>query len=419
MERKTIKSIKRILKKPNYVYNISVKDNNNYFANGVLVHNCDDPNSVRDSESDTIRESTNDWHDFVMATRHAGTADQFRRLLIQQRTHARDVSGNVLAKEDRNWIHLRLPMEFEKAKRCFTIPLRMSGGKLWRDPRVKEGELLWPQGYGEAEVIKLKRTFRNDAYRISGQLQQSPAPAEGGIIKAKWFQKWEQRDLPPFEYILQSWDTALVGHDKKKSNTPAYSACSTWGIFELNGYKQIMFLSLFKERVEFPELRQMAVRLYENYYDTDLEDPLPVKYRGEHTRPHLVLIESKVSGYSLASELMRTQIPIMRFNPNTVGDKTTRAKRVTDLIENELVWLPTKPPLHQHFTEEAQVFLNDATVFPNGESNDTIDSMSQAFIRLKQTGWIYNKEDPQEEFEPDWKEYEKWSHIYERQWDNK
>ena len=35
-----MKTVKRILDYKGKVYNIGVEDNNNYFANGILVHNC-------------------------------------------------------------------------------------------------------------------------------------------------------------------------------------------------------------------------------------------------------------------------------------------------------------------------------------------------------------------------------------------
>ncbi len=63
-------------------------------------------------------------------------------------------------------------------------------------------------------------------------------------------------------------------------------------------------------------------------------------------------------------------------------------------MENGLVWLPTITPLCQFLTEDSQLFLEAATMFPNDESNDIIDSMSQAFIRLISSGWVVNKEDP-------------------------
>lgn len=373
-------------------------------GSGAVYEICDDGNNVKESESETIRESTNDWHDFVMSTRHAGMMSQFRRLLVQQRVHTRDLSGNILSKDDARWVHLCLPMEFEKNRRCVTIPLRMTKDKVWKDPRTKEGELLWPAGVNQKQLNDLKKKdFRGDSYRIAGQLQQSPSPAQGGIIQAGWYKHWQEKDMPKFEYVLQSWDTALVGAKAGKKSTTAYSACSTWGIFmDENENKNIMLISLYKGQVEYPELRKMAIRLAKNYYDTELDDPMGTGYSYP---ADLVLIEAKVSGYSLASDLMRTDIPIMRFNPNTVGDKVARARRVTDLIENGLVWLPCDPP-SWHLNEYSQVLLRDSTLFPNGESNDTIDSMSQALIRLKQTGWVYHTDDfkPVKEF--NWKNYE-------------
>jgi phage terminase large subunit-like protein len=365
----------------------------------------DDPNNVKESESKTIRDSTNDWHDFVMSTRYQGTLKEFRRLVIQQRTHAQDVSGLILSKEDSDWVHLCLPMEYERNNKCITIPLRNTQGKPWKDPRSKDGELLWPGGINAKQLEKLKKhDFRGDSYRIAGQLQQRPSPAEGGIIKKEWFKKWTERELPKIEYVLQSWDTALVGNKTSANSTSCYSACSSWGIFTDGlGNKNIILLSLYKGKVEYPELRRMAMRLAKNYYDTDLENPMG---GGIKCEVDLVLIEAKVSGYSLASDLMRTNIPIMKFNPGMYGDKIARARRITDLIENGLVWLPCNPPSF-HLNSDAETLINDCVLFPNGESNDTIDSMSQAFIRLKQTGWILNPDDYKPPIEHNWDNWKK------------
>ena len=147
-----------------------------------------------------------------MTSRHSGMMNQFRRLVVQQRTHEKDVTGNILAKMILVGYILCLPMEFEKSRQCITIPLRSTNGKPWKDPRKKEGELLWPQGVDRKSLELFKtKDFHNDSYRIAGQLQQRPSPAGGGILKEEWFKSWKQRDLPEFEYILQSWDTALTG----------------------------------------------------------------------------------------------------------------------------------------------------------------------------------------------------------------
>jgi phage terminase large subunit-like protein len=376
----------------------------------------DDPNNVRDVESEVIRESTNDWHDFSMSQRYAGSYDQFRRLVIQQRTHWRDVSGNILAKDDKRWIHLCLPMEFEKANRCITIPLRMSKGIVWRDPRTKEGEPLSPARFNTDQLYELKqKDYRGNEYHIAGQLQQRPSPSRGGIIKADWFQHWKERSLPSIEYTLQSWDTAMASPKKgNRGSHVCYSACTTWGIFsDHTDTKNIILLSIYKGKVEYPDLKKMAIRLAHNYYDTDFEDPIAGPYGMEKSAymPDLVLIESQMSGYTLVSDLMRTTIPVMRFNPRTDpggGDnkKVNRMQRVSDLIENGKVWLPCDYP-NYYPNEYSQVLINDCIMFPSGESNDTIDSMSQAFIRLKQTGWIYHSADYNPVQETDWRQYEK------------
>lgn len=359
----------------------------------------DDPNNVKTSDSEVIRNDTNEWHDFVMSSRYSGTLDQFRRLVVQQRTHEMDVTGNILAKDDSRWIHLRLPMEFERADRCMTVPLRSTNGKRWQDPRKKEGELLWPQGINEKNLRLLKtKDFHNDSYRIAGQLQQRPSPAGGGILKEEWFNPWKQGDLPEFEYIIQSWDTALTS-----SETSCYSACTTWGVFKDKGeINNLMLLSVFRERVEYPDLRKMAVRLANNYMDVYIDEPVL-----GFNRPDIILIEEKVSGYSLLADLMRANLPVMKFNPTKHGDKVGRCRLISHLIENGLVWLPTQYPRYEFYTEDSAMLINAAVTFPNTASNDIIDSMSQALIRLRSSGWLTNKEDPIISSEPRWKTMDK------------
>jgi phage terminase large subunit-like protein len=153
--------------------------------------------------------------------------------------------------------------------------------------------------------------------------------------------------------------------------------------------RNLMLLSVFQEQIEYPDLRKMATRLANNYEDTDMENPL---YGVD--KPDLILIEAKVSGYSLHADLMRAGLPVMKFNPNKYGDKENRCRLVSHLMENGLVWLQTESPKHEYLTREAQLFLKDATIFPNGASMDIIDSMSQALIRLTEGGYLMNKEDP-------------------------
>lgn len=349
---------------------------------------CDDPNLISEVHSKTIRDRTNDVWDFTLSSRFE-EEETFRRIVDQQRGHMHDVSGHILAKNNKDWIHFCLPMEFEESRRCKTIPLKISGGKIWQDPRKKNGELLCPDLISAKGLARMKAEFNYDSYTIASQLQQRPSPAEGGIIKEGWFKAWEEEDPPPFIYIVQSWDTALT-----EGEMSCYSACTTWGVFkDERKVNNIMLLSVYREKVEYPDLRKMAIRLSKNYMDVNRKKPANGVNRPDH-----ILIEAKVSGYSLLSDLERHNLPVLAFNPNKYGDKIGRCRIVSHLIENGLVWLQTDAPFHEYYTEQSQMFLEAAINFPSDKSetgfNDIVDSMSQAFMTIK-GGWVSNKADPE------------------------
>jgi phage terminase large subunit-like protein len=365
---------------------------------GGDINIFDDPNNLQTVHSEIMRNRVSNFFDYVLSSRFT-LASLARRIVVQQRADPSDLTAHILAKNDPSWVFLCLPMEFEPSRRSQTVPLPMSNGRVWTDPRKKEGELLWPQGIDHEALRIIKSNFNNDSYTISSQLQQSPFPVEGGLLQAEWFQKWTDPFYPEFEYILQSWDTALT-----TGKMSCYSACTTWGIFKnrKTGTKNIMLLSLFKEKLEYPDLRKAAIRLANNYEDVYFDEPI-----NGHKPPHLILIEEKMNGYCILQDLMRANLPVMKFDPNKHGNKIGRCRIVSHLIENGLVWLPAEPPHYKYYTQDSEMFLEAAVNFPEDRSgkptNDIIDSMSQAFIRLTSTGWISNTYDPVDEKENVWR----------------
>lgn len=351
----------------------------------------DDPNNVTTMESILLKEKVNETYDATYSSRYT-LLEERRRLIMQQRIDPQDLTGHICSKNDPNWVHLWLPMEFERDRRCATIVLPRLGDQVWCDPRVHDGDLLWPKGINEDDLDRLKNFDLNgDSYRIAGQLQQRPTPAGGGILKTEWFKLWKG-ELPDFTYVIQSWDTAFTN-----KATGAASACTTWGVFQSENRYQVMLISVFAGMVSYPELRQMAKRLGEDYLDTYIDDPLP-PHRGVPRRPDLVMIEEKASGHILVNDLMVANLPVIGFNPGKYGDKRARCGIVSHLIENGLVWIPAEEPNYVRPTEEARLFLEAASLFPKSRpgsaTNDIIDSMSQAFIRLKTSGWLFNTDDP-------------------------
>jgi len=276
-------------------------------------------------------------------------------------------------------VHLCLPMEFESHNRCTTVPIKSTYPEPWSDPRKTEGELLWPTFVTPEALETIKRDL-GSPYLIAGQLQQRPAPAEGGIFKKQYWKWWTEESPPPCKFVLQSWDTAL-------SELGAFSACTTWGIFEDEyGVEHVILLDLWRGRVQYPELRSMAQRMYKNYHDTDLENPLI----GE-CKPDMVLVEAKANGLSLIQDLSRAGIMVTRFNPK--GSKMERAQIVSPILECGRVWVPARPPAYTQLRGYAKTMVDMAALFPSSESNDLVDSMTQALKRLLDSGWIKHKTD--------------------------
>lgn len=155
---------------------------------------CDDPISVADAHSDTIRQTALDWWDQTMSTR-LNDPKTGARVIVMQRTHERDLAGHVL--EQGGYEHLNLPAEYEPSRRSTTC----IG---FADPRTVEGELLHPDRFGHADIDALKTAL--GSYAASGQLQQRPAPAGGGMFKREWFRVVDS--APATATRCRFWDCA-------------------------------------------------------------------------------------------------------------------------------------------------------------------------------------------------------------------
>jgi predicted phage terminase large subunit-like protein len=134
----------------------------------------DDLNKAIDAYSLTGKSFEEAWlfWDEVLATRQT-EAKTTARVQIGQRLHVDDVGGRWLKKHPEIEV-VCLPMRFE-AKH----PHRHPG-----DPRTVEGELLWPERFGEEEVRELEKS----PTMAAAQLQQRPIPPGGQLLKDEYME---------------------------------------------------------------------------------------------------------------------------------------------------------------------------------------------------------------------------------------
>ena len=324
----------------------------------------DDPHSAQDAQSDAMRESAIEWFDMVWSTR-MNNPRLDAMVTIMQRLHEQDVSGRI--KELGGWEHLCLPAEWDGVKRKTILG--------YYDKRTKEGELLWPARFGKDEITKLKAVLGE--YGVAGQLQQQPSPAGGGILKPDKFRLWpNNKALPPFEYILQSYDTAFT---ESTQNDP--TACTVWGLFFWEGVYNVMVIDAWHDHLEYPELRARVIKEWTAKYAGDKTDPT-----NKARSPDLCLIEKKGSGQSLLQDLAQAKILVAEYNPGN-ADKISRAHMITPLLDAGLVWIP-EGKRGDTWPTWADPMMKELSRFPKTEHDDYADSVSQALRYIRDLGYL-------------------------------
>jgi predicted phage terminase large subunit-like protein len=288
----------------------------------------DDPlKDYQEASSETTRKALHDWFTSVAYTRLApGGAI----VLVQTRWHEDDLAGRLLRfNEHERWEELSLPAVAERAEEF-----------------RREGEALWPDRFPLSELVRIRGAIGTRAW--AALYQQRPSAAEGVIFKRDWWRFYASPLTVSWNRIVQSWDTAF-----KTGTENDFSVCTTWGVAE-NGY---YLLHLWRERVEFPELKRVVASLAEQW------------------KPNAILVEDKASGQSLIQELKTsTALPIITVKVDS--DKQTRAQAVTPLMEAGRIFIPESASWVSHFIEEM-------AGFPNGIYDDIVDATTQALNYLR------------------------------------
>jgi predicted phage terminase large subunit-like protein len=248
------------------------------------------------------------------------------------------------------------------------------GGEEWEvidfPAILPSGNPLWPEFWSLTELQALQKELPNSKWMA--QYMQQPTSETSAIVKRDWWQMWDKEDPPFCDFTLMSWDTAF-----EKSNRADYSACTTWGVFYQENPDtgktdtNIILLNAFRDRMEFPELKRVAIEHYKEW------------------QPDSVIIEKRASGAPLIYELRAMGIPVQEFTPVKGNDKISRLNAVSDLFASGRVWAP-----NTHWAEEV---IDEVASFPSGEHDDYVDSVSLALMRFRKGGYIRTSLDEEDE----------------------
>jgi predicted phage terminase large subunit-like protein len=289
----------------------------------------DDPINPQQAASDAERKSANTFLNTTLSRRKINAAIT-PTILIMQRLHEDDPTGNQLAKKGKKIKHICLPAE----DRGNVLPPELADNYV---DGLMDPVRLGPEVLAEA-LIDL------GSFGYAGQYGQKPAPEGGGIFKRDWFPiiDWRQ------EFSNLVWNyTADTAYTKDEKNDP--SGYIAYAEFE----NAFIIRAAETDHLEFPEL----CRALPNFAQSN-----------GYSRRSIIEIEPKASGKSLVQTLRKeTKLNVKEGIPPS-KDKVARAKDTAPTCESQRVKLIrgawNKP------------FLDQITTFPNAAHDEYVDNLT-------------------------------------------
>lgn len=307
----------------------------------------DDPHSEQDviNGNFEVFEKAYEWFTFGARTRLMPGG---RVAIIQTRWHMDDLTGRVtrdMAQNDRS-------DQYEVVEFPAILDIEdKNTGHIVQKP-------LWPEFFDMDALLRTKASM--PVFQWNAQYQQQPTAEEASIVKREWWSRWDSDRAPMCEYVIMSLDAAAEKH-----NRADYTALTTWGVFlnEQDGNHNIILLNSIKDRFEFPELKEMAMREYSEW------------------EPDAFIVEKKSAGTAIYQEMRRTGLPVQEYTPHRgSGDKLARLNSVADIVASGMVWMPR--------TRWAEEVIEEIAGFPFMSHDDLVDSTVMALMRFRQGGFI-------------------------------
>jgi len=312
-------------------------------------------------------------------------------IIVMTRWSRRDLTGKVIDRMNQReagdngdrWRVIELPAILDEG----TPTERPMWPGFWtlkelQDTREEIGPIKFKAQYQQQPTSEMNAIIKREYWRTWGvdsiedlKLNRSSCPGPSHVAA------WTNGDPPACEYIIQSWDCASSANERSHP-----SAFTEWGVFKAEDpvtgkeVNNIILLSAFKKRMEFPELKQTAKEFYED------------------SRPDTLLIENKSAGMQLLQEFRSMGIPAEDFSGSNRGtkalpnDKVSRANMISDIFASRFVWAPDR--------KFAADVIAQCAEFPSGAEDDLLDSTVQAMIRFRAGGLIRTQHDVEEEDGP-------------------
>lgn len=345
-------------------YRMAVSVGSSATGEGGDILILDDPHNIDEKESDAKREAALDWFDNTWSTR-LNDQQTGAMIVVGQRIHQQDVSGHILDGNDGEWVHLKLPAEYEPGTACRTyFP---SGKELWADPRTEEGQLLWEARFPRSVIEKAKR--RHAILGYSALYQQEPIPPGGYIFNTaneRLFTISPEGDMyllitpggvqavpVPWCYLITTSDVAV-----KEKESAAYTVFATWAITPA---RDVLLLDVQRGHWSIPKQKEHGRKVYRtwasgNYLALYFED---VGYQS-----------------AIGQDLLMEGIPCLPFTPQGHGDKVQRSVGAS-------IWQEAGKAYFLRGTPWLEEWRKELYAFPKSAHADQVDVFSMMCLIVR------------------------------------
>jgi predicted phage terminase large subunit-like protein len=241
-----------------------------------------------------------------------------------------------------------------------TAPPPHLGCSWGSDPRVAQGELLWPSRVPEVELTALETAMGPIA--AAGQLQQNPVPRAGAVFRAPNF-----RPLPKgFDeadafgksqrarlQLVQFWDTAW-----SEKTSADYTAGVTVGV---DRGRNLYILHAWRARIaeeSLPVAMGRVIGLIKPHY-VAIEEPA---FKQAQARNLKALLSSRIGGHVATYDT----VPVDRDKVARASVAATRSEVGQVFADRAAAWWPA--------------FLQELLRFPKGAHDDQVDAFAGAVL---------------------------------------
>jgi predicted phage terminase large subunit-like protein len=334
-------------------------------ADCILV---DDPHDATDVFSDAKRtEVLNKWDNSIY--NRVNDLSTSIRIGIMQRLHQDDWSAHVLKHKQQKWMHVVIPLEYDKNVAQERGPSPIG----WADPRTTDGENLHATRF-PVEFIGAEKE-RLGSFGFKAQYDQCPIDANGGILKAEWF-RWFR-----FDSVVTDSGGRPFG-----CNTAPARVLSP--LRRGNFFDQVHLTvdSNFKETKSGSECAILVIgQLGPDFFVIDdltaprgfTETVAVIRRLVAQYNPNSILIEDKANGSAIIDTLTGEFSMVLPIEPD--GGKEARAHAVSPVVESGHVFILEGAPWAMTFMAGP----DSVPAFPLGRRDDRLDALTQALNHLR------------------------------------